>query len=325
MSSPGSLHTLSRWKETIVDLFPHPPLVTSYVKPSGLADLPEPFDPKSLLPPIRWLGDDGKNVFIEIQGSLVAVAFRRGPLSHPPPKREEVRGFSAGSRLRLFKLTNRLDFASAGRSTFLTSTWRDELGRPSPSEITLARSAFQRSIERMAETELPGIWRVEWQRRKSGRFKGEEMPHVHVIYFRAPYMKVQEVGKRWARSIGWAGRVSLRMNEITNLRHCLNYVSKYIAKMDVMSNLDIPSYLSRHAAGRKWGVYRKSLLPLCERTEIRVMPGNLVEKIRSVATEHYSKTPQDDGQGFVVFGEAAGKIQKIIDDYCLTLPGKVIS
>lgn len=268
--------------------------------------------------PIRWLGDDGRNVFIEVQGQLACVAFRKGPLAYKPAPREEIRGFSAASRLRLFKTINRLDFGSAGRCTFLTTTWRDELGRPDPEEITRARSAFQKSIERMAQSALPGVWRVEWQKRKTGAYAGQYMPHVHVIYFRIPYLEKEAVTDAWARAINWNRHVSVKINEIVNLRMCLYYVSKYIAKMDVFGNLDIVSYLARHQAGRKWGIYRKNLLPVADKTEMRVLPGTLVERIREAAIRAYDKTPVDKETGFSVFGPAAQEIQRIVDEFCLT-------
>jgi len=307
-----------------MDLFGAPPSQLEYVEPSGLNQLPPRNQHVDVSRPIAWLGDDGKNCFIEVQGSLACVAFRRGPLAHRPPPRQEVRGFSAASRLRLFKITNRLDFSKAGRSTFLTSTWVDKLGRPDPAEITRARSAFQKSIERMSGCQLPGLWRVEWAVRKTGRYTGKYMPHIHVIYFRIPFLPIKEVEKVWARAIGWAREVDLSMIEITDIRKCLNYVSKYIAKLDVFSRLDIPSYLAAHQRGRKWGCYRKQRLPLAERTWLRVAPGLLADKIREVATAGYIKTPQGSQDGFVVFGAAAKEISKIIKEWELAnVPGLV--
>jgi hypothetical protein len=308
-----------------MELFDAPPLPLLYVEPSGLKPLPPPRGECLRKLDVAWLGDDGSNVFIEVQGSLACVAFRQGPLSYRPSPREQVKGFSAAARLRLFKLTNRLDFTHAGRSTFVTATWRDELGRPDPKEITRARSAFQKAIERMAGCELPGIWRVEWEVRQRGRFRGKYMPHIHSLYFKIPYLPIKAVENVWARSIGWAKEVSLKMNEIDSFRKCLNYVSKYIAKLDVMCRLDIPSYLAKHQAGRKWGVYRKSLLPFAEKLSLRVAPGPLIDRIREIATCAYAKTPQEQEDGFCVFGDAAKEISKIIREWELTHVAGLVS
>jgi len=300
-----------------MSLFPPPSNVIAAPESPGLPPLPQPLKTDR---PIRWLGDDGKNVFIEIQGQLACVAVRKGPLSYERKKRAEINGFSAASRLRLFKTINRLEFERAGRCTFVTATWRDELGRPEPGEITRARSNFQKSIERMAEKELPGVWRVEWQLRKSGEYKDEYMPHLHVIYFKIPFLEVKDVGKAWARAIGTDEHVSVKMNEIKEMQQCMYYIGKYVAKIDFDCNLDIPSYLGKQLGGRKWGIYRKNEMPFADRHEIRVAPGELVEKIRSIAIEAWDKTPQHPEEGFTVFGPRTRDIQEIVDQWCLQLP-----
>jgi hypothetical protein len=277
---------------------------------------PDLTPPKLQQPGIRWLGDDGRNVFIEIQGQFAAVAVRKGPLAYTPTLRSECKGFSAASRLRLFKTINRLQFGDAGRCTFATMTWRDELGRPEPKQITQARSWCQRSIEGLAGKHLAGIWRVEWQKRKTGRYRHQLMPHLHVIYFNIPFVPKEAWTRAWGQAIGWPGHVSVKLEAIKELRQCLYYVSKYIAKVGDLSNLDIASYLNRYVSGRKWGTYRKNLLPVADRTEIRVPPGELVESIRRVATEAWAQTPQLADSGFTVFGPAAEKIQKLVDEYC---------
>jgi len=247
-------------------LFPNLPLSLVIPESPGLPPLPKPLETKRR---IRWTGDDGDNVAVEIQGHVVCVAVRNGPLGYVPPKRQEIGGFSRSSRLRLFKLTNRIDFPSAGRVTFMTQTWRDEVGRPTAKQITNARSAFQKSVERHAGKAMPGIWRVEWKKRLTGRFAGQPMPHVHTLFFRAPYMEKEAITRAWARAINWDGRVSVRLEEVVNLKACLAYVSKYLAKISDCSNLDIVSYLAAPSVGRQWGTYRKNKLPLADKWYFR--------------------------------------------------------
>jgi hypothetical protein len=300
-----------------MELFP-PPIVSLAIPASqGLPPLPKPLD---LDRPTHWLGDDGYNVFIEVCGGLTAVAVRQGPLKKNPPVRQECKGFSPASRLRLFKLTNRLDFAVAGRCSFVTATWRDEVGCPTYREVTRARSLFQRNVEGLAGKKLAALWRVEWKQRKSGGLRGQLMPHVHLIYFDIPYVPLLDVSRAWARAIGWNGRVSLRIEEIGNLRKCLNYVSKYIAKLPEIGNLDIASYLDQTGKGRSWGTLRKNKLPLSEAVVVRVAPGPLVEAIRSLATRAYGKTPQDKDKGFCVFGSIAEEVRQLIAEFILTEP-----
>jgi hypothetical protein len=302
------------------DLSP-PSGATGWSPQSDFADLPETRPSHGKL---HWLGDDGANVFIEIQGKLACVAVRKGPLKYQPKKRSEIKGFSASSRLRLFKTINRLDFERAGRCTFATMTWRDELGRPEPARITQARSSCQRSIETLAGHPLAGIWRLEWQVRKSGRYVAQYMPHIHLIYFGIPWINKTLWMEAWARSVGWGGHISVKIEEIQNIRKCLYYVSKYIAKLDVLSTLDIPSYLNKYLPGRKWGTYRKNLLPVADKHEFRVPPGELVERIRDIAIEAWEKTPPNEGSGFTVFGPAAEKIRVLVDEWALSGKGNML-
>jgi hypothetical protein len=281
--------------------------------------------------PIRWEGDDGRNVFLEIQGNFAAVAFRKGPRVDKVPLRGEVKGFSAASRLRLFKKINRLDFERVGRCTFCTFTWRDDLDFPLPEVITIARSHCQRSIERMANTKLCGVWRVEWKTRKTGIRTGQAMPHVHVIYFGVPWLDRKKVSQAWGQAIGTTKGVSVKLEEIGNMRKCLYYVSKYIAKLDELDrrdslgNLDIASYLTSYLPGRKWGMYRPELFPAAEKFEMRVEPGPLADKLRAIARSAYAKTPECPESGFCIFGPAAQLIQAEIDKHLLTGAGKPLS
>jgi hypothetical protein len=266
-------------------------------------------------PIIHWLGDDGARVFVEVQGRLVAVAVSQGPASHPRAKRQHVNGFSAASRHRLFKAINRLDANRGGKSTFATFTWRDELGRPSPEQITQARSEAHRWLERTVGRPVAGIWRVEWKDRKTGRFRGQPMPHIHGIYFQLPYVPAELWGAAWARSIGCVGRVSFKVEKIRNLRQTLYYVSKYVAKQDALSNLDIPSYLNKYLPGRKWGIYRKNRLPLAERVELRVPIGALLKRIRAACKKCWDGVPWAEDAGFTCFGPASQEVEKIIHEW----------
>ncbi len=294
-----------------------PPPVSVLANPTGAYPAPAG-EPTSL--PIHWLGDDGLNVFLEIQGQFVAVAIRKGPAKKKPAKRGMIYSFSPASRLRMFKKINRIDMVANGRCTFSTCTWRDELGRPTPERITLARSWCHRSLERITGRQLGAIWRVEWKLRLSGRYMDEYMPHVHTLYFGVPYIPWQDWSAAWSQAVGTKEPCSLKLEEIVNLRKCLYYVSKYIAKVDCLSNLDIPSYLNNHLRGRKWGIYREDAIKLAPLMECRFPPGPLLEAIREVATRHWADTPQVEDKGFTIFGPAADEIRKLVEGWTGHLP-----
>lgn len=270
----------------------------------GEPDLPRP---RVVPEQPRWLGDDGRTVEIECQGNFAAVAIRNRPCKTNLKLRGKIKGFSSASRMRLLKLVNRLDLTPKGRSTFATFTWRDELGRPDKGCLTRARSQCQRTLERSAGEKWAGIWRVEWKERLTGCFCGQFMPHVHVIYFSVGYLPIATWSAAWASAIGWDGRVSVKVVEIRDIRRCMYYVSKYVAKPDGLCNLDIPSYLSTHIGGRMWGMYRKELLPFAEHRCVRVDTKGLAEEVRRIAREHRPETPEYEQVGFCLFGDGAKK------------------
>jgi len=298
------------------------PRPSVFERPSGLPDLPPLTRPD---PPIHWLGDDGKNVFLEIQGQIACVAFANGPLPYEREKRKEISGFSPASRLRLFKVVNRLEWQRAGKCTFATVTFPDSLGRPEPKEITLARSLLHRGWERACGRKVAGLWRVEWEVRKSGRFLGQFMPHVHTIYFNVPFVPQKQFQEIWQSSLRTNVKVRVDLRKIKNVRMMLYYVSKYVAKIDGSSSLVIPSYLSKYLGGRKWGYYRRELMPYAPKFETRMAPCALVDKIRKIATEAYANTPALPDQGFTVFGPAAEQIKRLVAEHMLTTDGELLS
>ncbi len=284
--------------------------------PPPIGSLDDLADDDPRIHDMRWLGDDGANVFLEWQGSLVCVAYRRGPKICPTRhKRGRCMPFSRGSRLRMFKLINRLDWSRAGRSSFLTTTFPDQEGVPHYADITYARSRFKRGLERAAEKKLAGMWRVEWQCRKSGDYVGKPMPHVHALYFDTPWIPREIVQGIWSQALGRKDYVNVDIREVRDLRLAMHYIAKYIGKAPdpaAIGYLGIGSYLN---SGRAWGCYRKELLPLGDGGMVRVPPGELTAEIRAIARAAWKGCPDSERQGFSLFGPATAKIVEAVEKY----------
>lgn len=274
--------------------------------------------------PIHWLGEDGRNVFIECQGQLLAVAFRQPPGKLPIEKRGLVKTFSRASRFRMLKTFVRLDYARCGRCTFATTTWRDEIGRPTQDGLSQFRSWLHRSVEAMAGKQLVGIWRTEWKPRLSGRFVGEPMPHVHWIYLDCPRLDKEEYARRTAQAMQ-VDRVRTQLREIRGLQDCWYYISKHLAYVAKESCVLVnDAYLNKIPTGRQWSIMRKNLLPLSPPSRCRLAPGEIVDGIRQIAIEEWDKTPFDADAGFTVFGPAAARVRKYLEEKGLTLTEKYL-
>lgn len=263
-------------------------------------------------------GKEPMTARIEVQGDFAAVAF--GPWEPPSvhQKRGDCQGFTPGSRLRLFKLTNRLAWEKAGNCQFMTLTMPDDTNYWDKDRITYVRSQHQRDMEHAAARHLPGVWRVEWKERLSGERIGQYMPHLHCIYFQWGFVDFRVIRASWERVIKTEERSNLVFEEIYDLRHCLHYVSKYVAKLDDSFNLGIDAYLNKDQVGRPWGKYRASELPLADKEEWTVIPGPLVEECRKIAMAAYAKTPTESLEGFTVFGPVAQKIRDLVESWTLT-------
>jgi hypothetical protein len=300
----------------------HPNIERDEISPLPIGSMEEFSDRDPRIHDIRYLGDDGANVFVEWQGTLVVVTVKHGPRKCPARgKRGKCLPFSPASRLRLFRLINRLDWNRAGRTTFFTGTWRDDVGRPEPADLTKARSWFKRDLELKCCKPISGLWRVEWKSRLSGKKVGHTMPHVHTLLFNMPYIDMRWWYEKWAMCIGTNKSVDVDVSEVWDLKHCMNYVAKYIGKPpdgDCLRRLGIEAYLNY---GRAWGKYRADLLPYADGALIRVPPGNLVKRIRAVATAAWHDCPQAEQMGFSVFGVASQKITELLESYVDNVAG----
>jgi hypothetical protein len=285
-----------------------------FAPPIGpMADFDDP-DPREH--DMRWLGDDGANVYIEVQGSLVCLAYRQGPRRCPPTvKRGKCLPFSAASRLRMFKLINRVDWSNQVYNTFFTATWPDRDSPVTMVDVTRARSRFHRDLELECGYQVAGIWRKEYQDRKSGEQIGRVYPHIHEILFGTPYIDLSWWRHYWAMAIGTNEYASVRINGVRNAKMAARYIADYLGKTPdpaVIGHLGIAAYLN---SGRAWGVYRRDLLPLCDSVVIRVPPNDLVRRIRRIAREHWPRCPDNEREGFTLFGDAAIEIRELLDRY----------
>lgn len=223
----------------------------------------------------------------------------------------------------MLRTVNRLDWDQLGRSSFVTTTWRDELGRPRGSDITQARSWFQRSMERLSGSERPGIWRIEWKERASGQRRGEWMPHIHIVYLNCPFIAGREVTRAWTQAVGSDEPVRTDIKEIVNARQCLYYVSKYMSKPTDEGTLVIEAYLNSVPTGRQWGMFRKNLIPFDNKHTISMEPGKVWDRIRELAADSWKGVPNDGKTGFTLFGPAVKEVKKLIEQAGLEMRVKV--
>lgn len=165
--------------------------------------------------------------------------------------RGKVRGFSRKSRKRMIEMMAAQRHGTP--QSFLTLTYPDEIfpfGRPGLWKRNL--EAFRRRFER-EYPEKRAIWRLETEKRKSGRFLGAVAPHFHMLVWDVDSDELAT----WARQAWWE-IVGSQLNKhkehgthcapIRSRKHAYWYVSKYVAKVESTDDDILNSEV-----GRRWG------------------------------------------------------------------------
>jgi len=181
-------------------------------------------------------------------------------LNYPPPQnlgsgKQKLRTFSDKSRksmiMFLAKVEETPDF-------FVTLTYSDDVVEYAYCNMHAHLESFRKYLER-AYPGIRAMWRIEFQSRKSGKFKGEIKPHFHLLVWLSENIPVgikelilKDDGAiwraRWHSIIKSNNAEHLRyygcqVLPIRNRRHAYSYCSKYLAKAD-FEPVD---------AGRRWG------------------------------------------------------------------------
>lgn len=166
----------------------------------------------------------------------------------PGARRGKITNFSKKSRQRLLQTFGRIvDYPSVWQDfTFPDDVMEHKTITERAKFSTKAETEFRRRVER----KHPGLWgiiRREWETRKSGKIKGDECPHLHVLWqkdnieeknFKKTCLDLAQI---WIDVIKTDERekalaVALHPKSyrwIVNRRMAQGYVSKYIAKVEV--------------------------------------------------------------------------------------------
>jgi len=156
------------------------------------------------------------------------------------------------------------------------------------------------------------LWRTEWQVRKSGRLKGEVMPHVHNILFEGRFIPKETVNRAWCSAIGWDGYCRTEIKQARDVGNCGRYASKYVTAVEDLS-LVVASYLSR-VQGRPWGIKRQQLVPWCLERALEDVPPRVVIEAWKRAQRRYAPIGQMTSGGFTLMGEDVHRLFDALEE-----------
>jgi len=175
-------------------------------------------------------------------------------------KRGKITGFSAQSRGRLFDIFNSMQLRNP--VIFITLTYEKDMTDAQTAKAQLR--AFIKRLQRLHQGRpLACVWRMEFQERGA--------VHFHLMCFNLPFTPKETIKSMWAQVIGGYDPFT-RIEMIYSAKKTMNYVGKYVAKVDKqdLSGFNSLTYLSAYQAkhgdeiGRVWGIIGKSNLPMAE-------------------------------------------------------------
>lgn len=244
---------------------------------------------------VRW--------FIHIQGGCVQLN-KKLPEALPPSRisRGVVGLFSLESRMNLLRFLNRVDWDKCQPVQFVTLTYPDDVYRGSYVERSRDRFLFLRYVERCLGIHVPCVWRVEWVKRKSGRFVGNLFPHWHLLLAGTKILYEKWVRNRWAHVLGiYPSWVSVKVKQVEGILGACKYVAKYVSKLP---HLDITAYHNSHLKfGRHWGVTRRGMIPMCPVKVSREISQEEAECLLQHKGKLLHPPEPIDQHGFTLFGK----------------------
>ena len=283
---------------------------------------------------------DEWRIHVEAQGHFFKLQVQQ---SSARAKVGGVRGavwqFSHASRKRMLERLARIDVDKAGFVTFVTLTYPDREGPPTPQDADRDRQNFQKRVNRLFP-DASAIWRREWECRKTGRFDGVSFPHYHYLFFLLPFLEADRLNRMWAEVLGWSDYVRTEIKGVKSWRQAFYYVAKYMAKPvgpaadeppegpgpaarkagpgsggEAASSLVYGAYLTapsdeeereerernRKSAGKSWGIFNRKRLPLAERQKLTLPHGEWLLDAKKLGQRQWSGIPDHPAYGYSLF------------------------
>lgn len=211
-----------------------------------------------------------------------------------------VKTFTNASRLRLLKIMARVDWERVVPASLISLTYPDEHIQDIFDKRTEERHLFLRKLEKHIGRPITGIWRNEWEKRKSGARAGQYVPHIHILLFKCPYIPWQAIRQFWRAILHVKGPLCTDVRRAKEANKAAYYVAKYLGKASDDTSLDNAAYLN--SRGRHWGIHRKEGIPWHSKEVIKNLSQdqiNLIKQIGSQLIHGYSSVL---GTSFTVLG-----------------------
>jgi len=242
-----------------------------------------------------------------LQGELIEITYLpKNREYRRPGKRKPIAGFTPAARLRMLRMIAAVEWERVKKAVFITLTYPDAYIDRSMEQRTRDKYLFFRHMENYLGKEVGAVWRLEWERRKSGARIGTNACHVHVIVFGVSFIEKDIVRSWWRSVLSAEGPLMTWIDQVKGGRKVAMYVAKYCGKKADGSALDNASYLN--SVGRHWGVRRKHLVPFCTRWVIPFLTPADIQLAENFGCSVFRYFTRNAGQGFSLLGKPAAKL-----------------
>ncbi len=225
------------------------------------------------------------------------------PSAHIPPpaskKDRVIREMSAQARKRALEFSATVDWDKAGTCLWLNVGYPDQCLPRDKDTLKADRYLFHRYFEDHLRRRVPGMWRVEWEKRKSGRFVGTKMPHYHILLMDVGEMPYTRIRLWWKNIIKPPIEPSMRFRRLYDGKQKAQYLAKYCAKLQPGTNLGcLPN---RNSTGKSYGYFREELIPRRQRYMSRQLSTLEASALYNLAAMLWPKLNPRRLSGFSVF------------------------
>lgn len=218
--------------------------------------------------------------------------------------------FSKAARLRMITLFNRLDPDSFTKVLFLTLTIPDTVDVSDLRRGKVHRAEFHRRLEHHQQDAVCGVWRQEWEKRKSGQLLGEYRPHYHIVILNQKWIDKEVIRDAWQQTL----RVDYARTEIKegkSKKNTLAYVAKYAAKVSEIVPLSL-LHNGEQKGAKLWGTFRKEHLPFAEAFTYECAETNEIASLRDYVLDGQNPVNQWGNKSFKKFGTKAIEAREIL-------------
>ena len=253
------------------------------------------------------------------KGFLLQV--HAGKAYEPPPCRQKgakIKHFSRAARLRLTKNLLTVDYGKTPVSVLITLTYPDALVPRTKDQRAIDLSQFLRRIEKHLGRQVYGVWRVEWEARKTGEHRGNIAPHIHLLLFGVVFIHYRNINVWWRRILRYSRACRTEIKRAGKVRSTLRYLGKYIKKAGEASLVYAPNYNSMD--GKHYGYVRPKSIPRCKTTWISKPTEAQLEYLFKMHHELWPDSDTRMGESFSIMAEGAERIMQICREIGLTNP-----